>query len=73
MSEEYLRAHNAEILCGPVNLAQYLELSDQGGSLTLTSPKLMNTRTRTLQLHLKALSVDLVNFKNPLFCYKNII
>lgn len=59
LSEEYLRAHNAEILCGPVNLAQYLDLSEQGGSLTLTSPKLMQTRSRTLQLHLKALSVDL--------------
>ncbi|XP_034239276.1 baculoviral IAP repeat-containing protein 6 isoform X4 [Thrips palmi] len=59
MSEEYLRAHNAEILCGPVNLSQYLDLSEQGGSLTLTSPKLMHTRSRTLQLHLKAVSVDL--------------
>lgn len=59
MSEEYLRAHNAEILCGPVNLTQYMDLSEQGGSLTLTSPKLMHTRSKTLQLHLKALSVDL--------------
>ncbi|PSN56888.1 hypothetical protein C0J52_00682 [Blattella germanica] len=57
-SEEYLRDHNTEILCGPVNLASCLDLSDQSGTVTLTSPKLFRIRGRTLLVHIKALGDD---------------
>jgi hypothetical protein len=57
-SEEYLRDHNTEILCGPVNLASCLDLSDQSGTVTLTSPKLFRIRGRTLLVHIKALGED---------------
>lgn len=57
-SEEYLHDHNTEILCGPVNLASCLDLSDQSGTVTLTSPKLLRIRGRTLLVHIKALGED---------------
>ncbi|XP_069689782.1 baculoviral IAP repeat-containing protein 6 isoform X2 [Periplaneta americana] len=57
-SEEYLRDHNTEILCGPVNLSSCLDLSEQGGTVTLTSPKLFRIRGRTLLVHIKALGDD---------------
>lgn len=54
-STEYLRAHNAEILAGPLSLAQGLDLTQQSGTLTLTSPRLFKARGRTLLLHIKTL------------------
>lgn len=54
-SKEYLRAHNAEILAGPLSLAQDLDLTQQGGTLTLTSPRLYRARGRTLLIHIKTL------------------
>lgn len=54
-SQEYLRSHNAEILAGPINIVDCVDLSDQNGSVILTSPKLFKSNTRTLLLHIKAL------------------
>ncbi|RZB38740.1 baculoviral IAP repeat-containing protein 6 [Asbolus verrucosus] len=54
ISQEYLRAHNADILAGPVNIASSLDLSEQCGVVTLTSPKLFKSRNRTLLLHIRA-------------------
>lgn len=53
-THEYLRAHNADILAGPIDIATSLDLTDQGGCITLTSPKLFKSRNRTLLLHIKA-------------------
>lgn len=53
-SQEYLRAHNADILAGPINVAANLDLSEQKGCVTLTSPKLFKSRNRILLLHMKA-------------------
>ncbi|KRT83410.1 hypothetical protein AMK59_4811 [Oryctes borbonicus] len=55
-SQEYLRSHNADILAGPTDIASCLDLSDQSGCVTLTSPKLFKSRNRTLLLHIKAVS-----------------
>lgn len=55
LSREFLDTHNAEILCGPLSLASYLDLSCQSGIVTFTSPKLMETKSRTFIIHLKAL------------------
>lgn len=67
-SEEYLRDHNTEILCGPVNLASCLDLSDQSGIVTLTSPKLFRIRGRTLLVHIKALGEDKEVVKEMVSC-----
>ncbi|XP_046401534.1 baculoviral IAP repeat-containing protein 6 [Ischnura elegans] len=53
-SEEYLKAHNTEILCGPVNIVSCLDLTVEGGTVTLTSPKLFQIRGRTLLVHIKS-------------------
>lgn len=53
-THEYLRAHNADILAGPIDIATSLDLSDVSGCVVLTSPKLFKSRIRTLLLHIKA-------------------
>lgn len=54
-SEEYLQAHNAEILAGPLLLSSGLDLTQQAGSLILTSPRLYRARGRTFLIHIKTL------------------
>lgn len=53
-SHEYLQSHNADILAGPIDIVSCLDLTDQSGCVTLTSPKLLKTRVRTLFLHIKS-------------------
>ncbi|KAF5297110.1 hypothetical protein FQA39_LY02690 [Lamprigera yunnana] len=53
-SHEYLQAHNVDILAGPVDIVSCLDLTEQSGCVTLTSPKLFKTRIRTLLLHIKS-------------------
>ncbi|XP_075144573.1 BIR repeat containing ubiquitin-conjugating enzyme [Haematobia irritans] len=55
LNEEFLQTHNAEILAGPIELSSCIDLSDQGGSVILTSPKLFKTRTRNFLLHIKTM------------------
>ncbi|XP_076164518.1 BIR repeat containing ubiquitin-conjugating enzyme isoform X2 [Ptiloglossa arizonensis] len=55
-TEEYQRQHNTEILCGPIELHRYMDLSCRSGCVTLTSPKLFRSKARTLLVHIKALS-----------------
>lgn len=54
-SEEYLQAHNAEILAGPVLLSSGLDLTQQSGTLILTSPRLFRAKGRTFLIHIKTL------------------
>ncbi|XP_065342145.1 baculoviral IAP repeat-containing protein 6 isoform X6 [Cloeon dipterum] len=54
-SEEYSSEHNTEVLCGPVNMMSSLDLSGLSGIVTLTSPALLTTRSRTLLVHIKAI------------------
>lgn len=75
ISQEYLRAHNADILAGPINIASHLDLTDQSGTITLTSPKLYKSKIRNLLLHIRAVySKDVMNkngSKNRKFENKN--
>lgn len=75
ISQEYLRAHNADILAGPINIASHLDLTDQSGTITLTSPKLYKSKIRNLLLHIRAVySKDVMNKngnKNRKFENKN--
>lgn len=52
---EYLQAHNAEILAGPLILSSGLDTTQQSGVLTLTSPRLYRAKGRTFLIHLKTL------------------
>lgn len=54
-SDEYLRQHNTEILCGPINLQRCTDLSDHSGCVTLTSPRLFRSKAKTILVHIKAL------------------
>ncbi|CAH0728119.1 unnamed protein product, partial [Brenthis ino] len=54
-SEEYLQAHNAEILAGPLFLSSGLDATQQSGTLILTSPRLYRARGRTFLIHIKTL------------------
>ncbi|XP_050306481.1 baculoviral IAP repeat-containing protein 6 isoform X2 [Anthonomus grandis grandis] len=54
VSEEYLRAHNADILAGPVNINNHLDLTEQSGTVTLTSARMFKVRVRNLLLHVRA-------------------
>ncbi|XP_065205960.1 baculoviral IAP repeat-containing protein 6-like isoform X3 [Planococcus citri] len=54
-SEDFHLQNNTEILCGPVFLSSYLDLSKRSGTITLTSPKLFRSCCRTLLLHIKSL------------------
>lgn len=56
LSEEYLQARNAEILAGPVELASCMDLSEQGGVVTLVSPKLLKSKARNYLLHIKTMA-----------------
>jgi len=49
----FLENHNAEILCGPVNIADCLDLSGNSGLLSLTSPQLLLSKPRSFLLHIK--------------------
>lgn len=55
-TEQFARAHNTEILCGPIKLTSCLDLTEQSGTVTFTSPKLFKMRGRTLLVHIKALA-----------------
>lgn len=56
ITQEYLRAHNAEILAGPIDITSHLDLTEQSGIVTLTSPKLFKTKLRNLLLHIRAVN-----------------
>jgi len=42
-----------QILCGPVNVSECLDLTGTGGLVTLTSPQLLQARPRAFLLHIK--------------------
>ena len=65
LSADWLEKHNAEVLCGPVDLANSVDLSRHSGLVTLTSPQLLKVKARSLLLHIKALPSDKDNDKVP--------
>lgn len=56
LSDEYLQARNAEILAGPIELSSCMDLNEQGGMVTLVSPKLMKSKARNYLLHIKTMA-----------------
>jgi baculoviral IAP repeat-containing protein 6 len=49
----FLESHNAELLCGPVNISTCVDLSGNSGLITLTSPQLLNSKPKAFLVHLK--------------------
>jgi len=58
-SSEFLKSANAEVVCGPLQLGNYLDLSAQGGTLVMTSPLLVLSKGRNYFLYIKALKQPL--------------
>ncbi|GAB0094178.1 Baculoviral IAP repeat-containing protein 6 [Sergentomyia squamirostris] len=56
LSVEYLQSHNAEILAGPIELSSCMDLSEQSGTVILTSPKLFRTKGRNYLIHIKTMN-----------------
>ena len=56
LSEEYLQTRNADIIAGPIELSSCMDLNEQGGMVTLTSPKLFKTKSRNFLIHIKTMT-----------------
>ena len=54
-TQAFLDRHGAEILCGPVDLHQCVDMSGLGGVITLTGPELLKIKSRSFLLHIKAM------------------
>ena len=55
LTPEFLEQHGAEVMCGPVNLASFVDLSGHSGIVTLTSPQLLKVKSKSFLVHLKAM------------------
>uniref|UniRef100_A0A8D8V1I0 Dual E2 ubiquitin-conjugating enzyme/E3 ubiquitin-protein ligase BIRC6 n=1 Tax=Cacopsylla melanoneura TaxID=428564 RepID=A0A8D8V1I0_9HEMI len=56
---------NTEVLSGPVNISNCLDLSDQSCTISFSSPKLLQTKNRQLLVHIKALSFNMNTTQTP--------
>ena len=56
LTEEYLQARNAEIMAGPIELKSCMDLNEQGGVVTMVSPKLLKSKARNYLLHIKTMA-----------------
>ncbi|CAH1791767.1 unnamed protein product [Owenia fusiformis] len=54
-SAEFLEKHNAEVLCGPVDVGPCVDLSGHNAVISLTSPMLLKVKSRSFLVHLKVL------------------
>lgn len=55
VTRDFLLTHKAEILCGPVTVNRYVDLTGQAANLTLTSPALFACKGRSFLIHIKAI------------------
>lgn len=53
LTQEYLEAHDAALLCGPFKLNQFLDATGQVAMLSLTSHQLLESTARNFLVHLK--------------------
>ena len=51
----FLDRHGAEVLCGPVDVPDCVDMSGLGGVITLTGPELLKIKSRSFLLHIKAM------------------
>lgn len=55
LDPQFLKRYGADILCGPVDMANFVDLSGHGGIISLTSPQLLKVKSRSFLIHIKAL------------------
>ena len=55
LSADFLEKHRAEVVCGPVDLSSFVDLSRNSGVVTLTSPQLLKVKSKSFLLHIKSL------------------
>ena len=56
LDPQFLQKHSAEVLCGPLDLSNYVDLSGHTGSVAFTSPLLLKVKARSFLLHVKAVT-----------------
>lgn len=67
LTQEYLDANDAVLLCGPFKLNQFLDASGQLATLTLNSHQLLQSTARNFFIHLKYnMSVAHVSFSTSM-------
>lgn len=54
LSCEFLERHRSDIVCGPLELSNYVDLSGTQGIVPLTSSQLLKCRSKSLLLHIKS-------------------
>lgn len=54
ISPEFLEQNGAKIICGPVDLLNFIDMSGDSGVVTLTSPQLLKVKSKSFLVHLKA-------------------
>ena len=76
LDPQFLKHYGADILCGPVDLRNHLDMSGHSGLITLTSPQLLKTKTRSFLVHMKAMSAAPTNtvlsdkVRHPFTCFR---
>lgn len=53
-TNEFLTSIHAELVCGPLDLGSYVDLSATGGTVVMTSPSMILRRGRNFYLHIRA-------------------
>jgi len=56
LGSEFLERHRSEIVCGPLDLANYVDLSGTQGIIPLTSIQLLKSKSKSFLLHIKSKS-----------------
>jgi baculoviral IAP repeat-containing protein 6 len=51
---EFLEKNFARVICGPVDLANFVEFVGDSGVVTLTSPQLLKVKSKSFLIHIKA-------------------
>ena len=54
-TQSFLQRYNAEIVCGPLEIADFLDPSGQSGMVTFANSHLLKVKCKSLLIHLKAL------------------
>ena len=57
LDSSYFEKFGAEVVCGPMELTDYVDLSGIQGTIPLTSVKLIKTKSKSFLLHFKSQKV----------------
>ena len=57
-TESSTKPEGCEVLCGPINMANTVDLSGQSGVVTLSSPQIITTKARSFLIQLKPVILE---------------